>query len=107
MLFDSNTRNCIFSLGLLCFALGVCDVAHGQSSGLQLFSASRAAMGTTFTIFLYSRNRMEADAEFEAAFDEIDRVEEALSNYRPSSELSRINRLSGQQEVTTDPEVFE
>ncbi len=42
----------------------------------------------------------------DAAFDEIERIEEALSNYRPSSELSRINRLAGRQAVTTDPEVF-
>jgi len=64
-------------------------------------------MGTTFTIYLYSPNRSEADADFEAAFEEIERVEEALSNYRPTSELSRINRLASRQKVTTDPEVFE
>ena len=63
-------------------------------------------MGTTFTIYLYSPNRIEAEADFEAAFEEIERVEEALSNYRPTSELSRINRLAGLQRVTTDPEVW-
>ena len=63
-------------------------------------------MGTTFTIYLYASNQTRADEEFEAAFEEVDRIEEALSNYRPSSELSRINRLAGQQKVTTDPEVF-
>lgn len=47
-----------------------------------------------------------AAAAFDAAFDEIERIEEALSNYRPTSELSRINRLAGTQPVTTDPEVF-
>jgi thiamine biosynthesis lipoprotein len=63
-------------------------------------------MGTTFTIYLYATDRTTADAEFEAAFDEIERVEEALSNYRPSSELSRINRLAATSATTTDPEVF-
>ena len=63
-------------------------------------------MGTTFTIYLYAPNQTRADEEFEAAFEEVDRIEEALSNYRESSELSRINRFAGQQKVTTDPEVF-
>lgn len=63
-------------------------------------------MGTTFTIYLYSPDHDTAAAEFSAAFDEIERIEEALSNYRASSELSRINRLAGEQPVTTDPEVF-
>ena len=63
-------------------------------------------MGTTFTIYLYAPNQEKADEEFEASFDEIERIEEALSNYRPSSELSRINRLAATTAVTTDPEVF-
>jgi len=63
-------------------------------------------MGTVFTIYLYAQDGQEAEAAQEAAFEEIERVEEALSNYRGSSELSRINRLAAQQPVTTDPEVF-
>jgi len=102
----SNTRNRVSSLALLCFAFLVSDAARGQLSGLQLFSESRPAMGTTFTIYLYSSSRPTADAAFEAAFDEIERIEEALSNYREGSELSRINRLAGREKVTTDPEVF-
>jgi FAD:protein FMN transferase len=71
-----------------------------------LFVESRPAMGTTFTIYLYAADAPTASAHFEAAFDEIERIEEALSNYRASSELSRINRLAASEEVTTDPEVF-
>jgi thiamine biosynthesis lipoprotein len=72
----------------------------------QLFSDSRAAMGTTFSIYLYCSDREQADAAFNVAFDEIERIEEALSNYRPTSELSRINRLAAKHPVTTDPEIF-
>ncbi len=73
----------------------------------QMFRQSRPAMGTEFTIYLYAPNQETASAQFEAAFEEIERVEEALSNYRASSELSRINRLAASEPVTTDPEVFE
>jgi len=76
------------------------------SSAEELFVRSKPAMGSVFTIYLYARDEAQASAAFEAAFDEVERLEEALSNYRDSSELSRINRLAGTQPVTTDPEVF-
>ena len=71
-----------------------------------LFSESRQAMGTTFELHLYAADEVRAKELFEAAFDEIERVETALSNYRPSSELSRINSQAASAPVTTDPEVF-
>lgn len=64
-------------------------------------------MGTTFTIYLYADREERADECCVEAFEEIDRVEEALSNYRATSELSRINRLAYKESVTTDPEVFQ
>ncbi len=71
-----------------------------------LFSESRPAMGTTFEIHLYAADRERARELFEVAFEEVERVEAALSNYRPSSELSRINAQAGAGAVVTDPEVF-
>jgi len=70
------------------------------------FHLSHAAMGTEFTIDLYARDEASAEDEANLAFDEIDRLEELLSNYRPSSELSRIGREAGDGPVTTDPETF-
>jgi thiamine biosynthesis lipoprotein len=63
-------------------------------------------MGTSFEVYLYAPNRERAAELFEAAFDEIERVEAALSNYRSSSELSRINASAADAPVVTDPEVF-
>src|SRR5438067_2409082 len=72
----------------------------------ELFVRSHPGMGTTFTIYLYATNETQASAAFDAAFEEVERLEETLSNYRDSSELSRINRLAAREAVTTDPEVF-
>ena len=72
----------------------------------QLFYESRPAMGTSFEIYLYAPDRERASELFEEAFEEIERVEAALSNYRPSSELSRINGGAADAPVITDPEVF-
>lgn len=82
--------------------------ASAQSQAAEtLFSESRPAMGTTFDVHLYAADRARADALFEAAFEEIERVEAVFSNYRPTSELSRINREAAASPVVTDPEVFD
>ena len=73
----------------------------------ELFAQSRNAMGTLFSIYLYAEDEVEAAMSCQAAFEEIERLEETLSNYRSSSEISRINRLAPRSAVTTDPEVFQ
>jgi thiamine biosynthesis lipoprotein len=95
-------RLCKLGIALLLFALAV----HSQSPAPRLFTETRPAMGTKFTIHLFATDERKAAEYFQLAFDEIERIEEVLSNYRPSSELSRINRRAAQEAVTTDPEVF-
>jgi thiamine biosynthesis lipoprotein len=72
----------------------------------ELFVESRNAMGTIFTIYLYANDDTQARTLSETAFEEVERLEETLSNYRETSELSRINRVAARYPVTTDPEVF-
>ena len=63
-------------------------------------------MGTEFTLYLYSATSSEAASVSNEVFDEIDRIDQLLSNYRDSSELSRLNRTAASGPVTTDPETF-
>lgn len=63
-------------------------------------------MGTTFEVYLYASDSTQAAVLIEAAFQEVERVEAALSNYRPASEISRINAMATRNPVVTDPEVF-
>ncbi|UCG84992.1 MAG: FAD:protein FMN transferase [Gemmatimonadota bacterium] len=63
-------------------------------------------MGTTVEIYLYASSGERAAELLEAAFAEIERVEAALSAYRPTSEISRINATAARAPVVTDPEVF-
>lgn len=72
-----------------------------------LFHLQRPAMGTTAEIYLHAENSQRASELFDAAFAEIERVEAALSSYRSTSEVSRINREASDGPVTTDPEVFD
>ena len=63
-------------------------------------------MATTFTLYLYSSHAARAAEVSAEVFDEIDRVEQLLSNYRDSSELSRINRDAATAPVTIDAETM-
>lgn len=87
---------------------GLLAYAHGSkpSATVQLFSATHPAMATTFSLYVYVHSQAEADGDAQLVFQEIDRVEDLLSNYRENSELSRINREAGISPVTTDPETF-
>src|SRR5260370_32350016 len=89
---------------VLCFHIAAASLALPAPN--QLFYESRPAMGTSFEVYLYAPNRERASQLFEAAFDEIERVEAALSNYRSSSELSRINASAADARVMTDPASF-
>lgn len=73
---------------------------------LKLYTTTHPAMGTTYTLYLYSDDPTHAAAVSDEVFDEIDRIDQLLSNYRPSSELSRIDREAAAAPVTTDPEMF-
>src|SRR6266567_88431 len=103
---DRHALGWLLILSAIVFCFQVPVTSLGLTAPDQLFFESRPAMGTSFEIYLYAPNRDRASELFEEAFDEIERVEAALSNYRSSSELSRINASAADARVVTDPEVF-
>ncbi|HJL05193.1 MAG TPA: FAD:protein FMN transferase [Polyangiaceae bacterium LLY-WYZ-15_(1-7)] len=70
-----------------------------------LFSRSRPLMGTVFIIKVQAPERVAAPA-VERAFDEIERLETVLSEWREDSEISRINRHAGRRPVEVGEDVF-
>lgn len=50
------------------------------------------AMGTIFEIAAYAESREQASAAIDKAFEEIVRMDDLMSNYKPDSALSRLNR---------------
>ncbi len=83
-----------------------CTLSLTAQPPLQRFHQTHPAMGTIFTIDLNVPDQATAEQDMDLAFDEIDRLEALLSNYRPSSELSRISREAASAPVVTDPETF-
>jgi len=88
-------------------ALAMAFCGHAQSTSQPtLYTFRHPAMGTEFALYLYANDEASARPIADEAFDEVDRIEQELSNYRPSSELSRINQQAAAAPVTTDPETF-
>lgn len=67
---------------------------------------SADAMGSTYSIALYGTDRVKMEAAVDAAFDEVRRLDELLSNYKPESEWSQVNRDAAQRPVQVSPELF-
>jgi thiamine biosynthesis lipoprotein len=79
-------------------------VAFGQ----QLFRLEKSAdaMGATFTVALYGADRVPMEAAVDAALAEAQRLDGLLSNYRPESPWSGVNRSAASRPVKVSPELF-
>src|SRR5260221_14649259 len=64
------------------------------------------AMATRFEIVLHGENSVSLRAAGEEALDEIDRLENQLSLYRPTSEIAHLNARAAQGPVRVSPELF-
>lgn len=71
-----------------------------------LYSDQREMMGTVFSIRVLAAPRV-ARAAVAEAFAEMERLEEVLSEWRPTSEISRINRAAGERPVEVSSDSLE
>ncbi len=104
-LFDHSIRIQTAILILLCAAFGGCV---GVSSGKESTVVTRAQMqmGTLVKITAVARDESGAQAAATAGFAEIHRLEELLSTWIPTSELSRVNASAGVMPVAVSPETM-
>ncbi len=90
---------------IVLFLLAAC-AADGQQELLRL-EKSADAMGSTYSIALYGYDRVKMEAAADAAFDEVRRLDELLSNYQPGSQWSEVNRDAATRPVQVSPELFQ
>lgn len=76
------------------------------TSSTQRLEKSTDAMGATFSVILYGSDPLSMNQAADAALDEAHRLDALLSNYRPASEWSRINRDAAEAPVAVSPELF-
>jgi thiamine biosynthesis lipoprotein len=90
---------------LIVLFLWAASAAFGQPELLRL-EKSADAMGSTYSVALYGYDRVRMEAAADAAFDEVRALDELLSNYKPASEWSEVNRYAAERPVKVSPELF-
>lgn len=95
----------VLVLFLLGAAVGLAPAL--DEPGLLRVAKSADAMGSVYSVELYGRDRARLDDAADAALDEARRLDDLLSNYKPESEWSRINRRAAQGPVQISPEMFQ
>lgn len=80
--------------------------AHLAAGDLLRLEQSLDAMGSVYTVVAYGEDRGRMIAAVDQAFEEVRRIDRMLSNYRPSSELSRLNKEAGRGPVAVSEELF-
>jgi FAD:protein FMN transferase len=71
-----------------------------------LVHRQKYAMGTVFEVVAYDDSLDRASAAIDEAFQEVTRLDEIMSNYKPQSELSRLNRTAHFQSETVSPDLY-
>lgn len=89
----------ILSAGCLLAVLGSCSssraVPHSSEHyTLKRYSYARIMMGSRCRIILYAPNEAVAADAADAAFDEVSRIEQILTDYNPNSEAMRVMQLT-------------
>ena len=104
-LFNRSFRFRACLLTLVCSVLSGCvGVAPGQDSAV--VTRAQMQMGTLVKITAVARSESVAQAAAVAGFAEIRRLEELLSTWIATSELSRVNTSAGVMPVHVSPETL-
>ena len=92
------------------FLLAVPALWHGTAAdGPELLRLQKSAdaMGSTYAVELYGYDRVKLEAAADAALDESRRLDELLSNYKPSSEWSQVNQHAAEKPMRVSAELFQ
>jgi FAD:protein FMN transferase len=95
------------AIGILPICLANQPHQTGSKKATTRLERSVEAMGTAFVIEMYGPDEHLMQTAADQAFAELRRVNQMLSNYRPSSELSRVNECAGTTPVKVSPEFFD
>src|SRR5258708_38134005 len=64
-------------------------------------------MGTRITVELWSEDRPKAEAAIDAVLEEMRRIDESMSTYKPTSEISQVNAKAADGPMHIGKELFD
>jgi len=87
----------------LIISIFICISCEGSPHNLEPIERVQLQMGTYARVLIYGGNNKDVDA----AFSEIKKLDNLLSDYNPKSEISEINNMAGEKAVKVNPQVIE
>lgn len=90
----------------LCIAL-LCLLAPGLAAAEWLERVEDGIMGTRITVELWADDKAQGQATIEAVLAEMRRIDESMSTYKPTSEVSMVNARAAQGPVKITPELYD
>ena len=90
-----------YQLSALCFLFILSPPSFSQWQNF-----SYVAMTTPIELVFWEENQQKSEAISQEVFKEFDRIEQQMSRYIETSELSRINRLAFKEAVIVSPALF-
>jgi thiamine biosynthesis lipoprotein len=90
---------------LLLAGLSASSVAAPELS-VQMFHKNKYIMGTVFDVVVYDTSAAHAEQAMNAVLEEIVRLDWVMSDYKPESELSKLNRSAHNQRQTVSPDLY-
>jgi thiamine biosynthesis lipoprotein len=86
-------------------------VLPARATSLTRYEGTRLSMGCVYAIVAYGEDAAALPRIVDEALDEVDRIDRLMSNYKPESPLSRLNREAASPgfatPVAVDPELFD
>jgi len=73
---------------------------------MHMFHKQKYIMGTVFEVVMYDTSAERADQAMDATLEEIVRLDWVMSDYKPDSELSRLNRTAHFQAQKVSPDLY-
>jgi thiamine biosynthesis lipoprotein len=77
--------------------LGACSTGGGRPA--HAVERARVAMGSELRLTAWTEDEPGALSAFDAVFNEFERLESLMSNWRPGSEIERLNAAAGREPV--------
>jgi len=81
--------------------------ASARTEPLSPVHQQRYSMGTMFDIVVYHSSRADAERAIQKAFEEITRLDQVLSHFKPDSDLSKLVREARRGFVAVEPSLYE
>ena len=88
----------------LCSALVTCLCKPAHAEWVR--RVTDGIMGTRITVELWAEDRAQGNRAIDAVLDEMRHIDETMSVYKPTSEVSRVNDLAARQPVRISQELF-